>query len=87
MPAAAKCADLGTGSGAIALALARQRPDSFWLASDYSLQALKVARNNAATYQLANVQVVCGYWTSMIAANSLDVLVSNPPYIADDDPH
>lgn len=87
MPAAAKCADLGTGSGAIALALARQRPDSFWLASDYSVQALKVARNNAATYQLANVQFVCGHWASMIAPHSLDLLVSNPPYIADDDPH
>lgn len=87
MPAQARCADLGTGSGAIALALAKQRSDSFWLASDFSQQALTVAKANATHYQLPNVQFVCGHWATMIAAHSLDLLVSNPPYIADDDPH
>ncbi|MDX1574119.1 MAG: peptide chain release factor N(5)-glutamine methyltransferase [Methylophaga sp.] len=87
MPMQARCADLGTGSGAIALALAKQRTDSFWLASDFSQQALTIAKANAANYQLANVQFAGGHWATMIAANSLDLLVSNPPYIADDDPH
>ncbi len=87
MPVQACCADLGTGSGAIALALAKQRPDSFWLASDFSQQALTVAKANATHYQLPNVQFVGGHWASMIAPETLDLLVSNPPYIADDDPH
>lgn len=87
IPVNARCADLGTGSGAIALVLAKQRPDSFWLASDVSQQALQVAKTNAVAYQLKNVQFVCGHWASMIAAGSLDLLVSNPPYIADNDPH
>lgn len=87
MPAQARCADLGTGSGAIALALAKQRPDSFWLASDFSHQALVVAKANATNYQLPNVQFVGGHWATMIAPETLDLLVSNPPYIADDDPH
>ena len=87
MPIEAVCADLGTGSGAVALAAAKQRPDSFWLASDYSLPALKVARQNAKTYALKNVQFAQGAWTTMIATNRLDILVSNPPYIEDDDPH
>jgi release factor glutamine methyltransferase len=87
MPGAAKCADLGTGSGAIALALAKQRPDSFWLASDVSLPALRVAKTNATRHQIANVQFVIGHWTTMIARQSLDLVVSNPPYIAEDDPH
>lgn len=87
MPASARCADLGTGSGAIALTLAKQRPDTFWLASDFSMPALKVARNNALVNQIGNVIFVCSDWTAMLAANSLDLLVSNPPYIADTDPH
>ncbi|MDT8311006.1 MAG: peptide chain release factor N(5)-glutamine methyltransferase [Methylophaga sp.] len=87
IPAQARCADLGTGSGAIALALAKQRPDSFWLASDFSQQALMVASANARDYGLTNVQFVCGDWATMIAENSLDLLISNPPYITDDDPH
>ena len=87
MPAAARCADLGTGSGAIALALAKQRTDSFWLASDFSLPALQVARNNAHINQITNVSFVCSDWATMLAANSLDLLVSNPPYIAETDPH
>ena len=87
MPAAARCADLGTGSGAIALALAKQRADSFWLASDFSMPALRIAQNNALTHQIDNVSFICSDWAIMMAANSLDLVISNPPYIADTDPH
>ncbi len=79
--------DLGTGSGAIALALASERTDWHLLASDVSQAAVDIARLNAHHLGLANVQVVCSDWFSAIPLQQFHAIVSNPPYIAEDDPH
>ena len=77
--------DLGTGSGAIALALASERPNWQILASDRSGDALRKAHDNARKLGLANVQFVQGNWLDPIAQR-FDLILSNP-YIRDDDPH
>lgn len=77
--------DLGTGSGAIALALQHQRPDAQVLAVDASLDALAVAQANAQRLGLA-VQFHHGSWLDGVQG-AFDAIVSNPPYIAAADPH
>jgi release factor glutamine methyltransferase len=79
-------ADLGTGSGAIALALARELPAARIVGVDRSPAALAVARRNAAALRLA-VEFVEGSWFEPLAARSFDLVVSNPPYVAEGDPH
>jgi release factor glutamine methyltransferase len=79
-------ADLGTGSGAIALVLARARPDAAVCATDVSTAALAVARANGRRLGLA-VEWLQGDWWQAVADRRFDLVVSNPPYIADDDPH
>lgn len=79
--------DLGTGSGAIVLALASERPQTRFFACDYSSQALNIAKANAKQNQIDNVCFWQGDWLAAIASNSLDIIVSNPPYIEQDDPH
>ncbi len=83
---ASRVLDLGTGSGAIALAIARQRPRASVLAVDASTDALAVADANARRLDLA-VELRHGDWFAPVAGERFDVIVSNPPYIADDDPH
>lgn len=83
--AAPRVADLGTGSGAIALALQQARPDARVTAIDASEDALQVARANAAHLGLA-VDVVPGHWLQGVSQH-FQLLVSNPPYVADGDPH
>jgi release factor glutamine methyltransferase len=78
--------DLGTGCGAIALAIARERPDARVTAADISEPALAVARGNAGRLALANLQFVAGSWYEPVAAARFDVIVSNPPYVAAGDP-
>ncbi|MEX0976244.1 MAG: peptide chain release factor N(5)-glutamine methyltransferase [Woeseia sp.] len=78
--------DLGTGSGAIAVALAKERPSSFITATDQSAAALAVARENARRHLLANIEFTLGDWTSAVAGARFDLIVSNPPYLAVDDP-
>ena len=80
-------ADLGTGSGAIALALAKERPRCRVIATDISPEALVVARLNANQFCLTNVEFREGDWLTALACDSLDVIVSNPPYVRADDPH
>ena len=80
-------ADLGTGSGAVALAIAVTNPLNKVLAMDYSLAALEVARHNAGKNDINNVLFWQGSWLAAIRDNSIDMVVSNPPYIKDDDPH
>lgn len=82
----ATIADLGTGSGAVALALARHLPAARVLATDRSAEALAVARANARTLQL-DVAFLRGDWCAPLAEASVDVLVANPPYVAEGDPH
>ncbi len=78
-------ADLGTGSGAIALAIQHQRPDAQVTAVDYSQDALAVARANAAQLKLP-VRVLHSSWLEQVEGR-FDAIVTNPPYIREDDPH
>ncbi len=82
---APRIADLGTGSGAIALALRAQRPDALVTAIDQSPEALEVARHNAAHLRLP-IRLRQGDWLRGLSER-FDLIVSNPPYIAEDDPH
>jgi len=77
--------DLGTGSGAIALALARERPMCDITGTDISEAAIAVAIQNARQLSVPNVHFVHGDWTGPVQGQSFDVVVSNPPYIADGD--
>ncbi len=79
--------DLGTGSGAIALTLATHRPLAKVTAVDVSAAAVAVANANAARFRLNNVRVIEADWFEGVAGESFDLIVSNPPYIAGDDPH
>jgi release factor glutamine methyltransferase len=82
-----RVADLGTGSGAIALALASERPHAQVLATDLSAAALAVATANAARLGLGRVGFRQGAWFEPLAGERFDLIASNPPYIADSDPH
>jgi len=80
-------ADLGTGSGAIALALAHERPRAQVLATDASSAALDVARANATRLGIGNIAFARGDWYAALQQRRLDLIASNPPYIAAGDPH
>jgi release factor glutamine methyltransferase len=78
--------DLGTGSGAIALAIARERPDAQVTAVDSSTAALALAARNAARHGLANLHFLTGNWFGPVDGLEFDAIVSNPPYVAPGDP-
>jgi release factor glutamine methyltransferase len=84
---ACRILDLGTGSGAIAITLALQRPLSTVLAVDASPAALAIAQENARRLGAANVECVTGHWYATLDVKKFDIIVSNPPYIAASDPH
>lgn len=79
--------DLGTGSGAIAIAIASERPLAKIIATDKSDKALTVARQNAEKYNINNIHFINADWFNMENKQSYDVIVSNPPYICSDDRH
>ena len=79
--------DLGTGSGAIAVALAKHRPDWKITAIDISKSALAVAESNVKRHDVNQVELIHGDWFSGLASRDFDLIISNPPYIAEDDPH
>jgi release factor glutamine methyltransferase len=78
--------DLGTGSGAIAVALASERPAWQIVATDVSAAALVTARYNAARHELGNIEFVEGNWTTPLTGRCFDMIVSNPPYVRAGDP-
>lgn len=84
-----RVADLGTGSGAVGLAIASQRPLAQVVATDVSEASLDVARGNASRLRLANVTFAAGDWYDALPDGSpaFDAIAANPPYVAEDDPH
>ncbi|NOY16486.1 MAG: peptide chain release factor N(5)-glutamine methyltransferase [Gammaproteobacteria bacterium] len=80
-------ADLGTGSGAIALALARERPQCEITATDLSMAALVIAEENARLQGTKNISFAAGSWLQPIKSSLFEMIVCNPPYIPADDPH
>lgn len=84
---AMRIADIGTGSGAIALAIASERPRCRIIATDISPQALALAEDNAQRLNIRNVEFRLGDGLVPLCAEHLDMICSNPPYIAEGDPH
>ncbi len=81
-------ADLGTGSGAIALAIASERPLTTVIATDLSEQALLIAKENARSLGIQNIHFYQGSWLQpLLKRPPIDLIISNPPYVADGDPH
>ena len=79
--------DLGTGTGAIALAVAKHRPKANVVAVDASPAALEVAKKNAATLAITNVRLMLSDWFDALLGERFDLIVSNPPYIEQNDVH
>lgn len=79
--------DLGTGTGAVALALASERPDWHAVGIDLNPEAVALARRNAERLGIVNVGFLVGDWFAALDETGFDIIVANPPYLAEDDPH
>lgn len=85
--ASLRVADLGTGSGAIALAIASERPQAHVVATDASAAALQIARGNARRNAIGNIEFGHGSWFAPLHGRHYHLIASNPPYIAEGDAH
>jgi release factor glutamine methyltransferase len=83
----ARALDLGTGSGAVALAIAGSRRSAQVIGTDISSAALALAQRNAARLSIGNVSFVASDWFASLAGQRFDLIVANPPYVASGDPH
>jgi release factor glutamine methyltransferase len=84
----ASCLELGTGSGAIAVTLACQRPEARVVATEASAAAIEVARGNARALGCeARIEFLLGSWYEPVGARRFDLIIANPPYVAAGDPH
>lgn len=82
-----KLLELGTGSGAISISVANERPHLNITATDVSNFALDIAKENAETHQCHNIEFKLGSWYQCVTETAYDMIVSNPPYVAEMDEH
>jgi len=82
-----KIIDLGTGSGIIAITLAAECPSAEVSAADFSLAALRIAQHNAAKHNISRINFYHSDWFADVPDTRFDLVISNPPYIAEDDSH
>ena len=73
--------ELGTGCGAVALAIAGERPQARISATDISTKALKIGKYNARNLKISNIKFICSDWLSSISDQKFDLIISNPPYV------
>ena len=73
--------ELGTGCGAAAIAIAKERPQASIYATDISAKALKIGKYNARNLNISNIQFICSDWLSGISGEKFDLIISNPPYV------
>jgi release factor glutamine methyltransferase len=83
----AQILDLGTGSGCIAISVALECPSARVTAVDFSREALAIAERNRHALHAANLQLIESNWFAALSSQRFDLILSNPPYIADADPH
>ncbi|MCH9764183.1 MAG: peptide chain release factor N(5)-glutamine methyltransferase [Gammaproteobacteria bacterium] len=79
--------ELGTGTGAISIALATEKPHWNFLALDQSKAALHIAEKNITRHHLSNIKILHSNWFEKLDNTQFDLIISNPPYLAVDDPH
>ncbi|OAI12053.1 protein-(glutamine-N5) methyltransferase, release factor-specific [Methylomonas lenta] len=84
---AGKIIDMGTGSGILAITLAAERPLADVIATDISSAALNIAKKNAQQLAVGNIRFLISDWFDAVTESNFDLVISNPPYIAADDPH